>query len=124
MKKTRQGKKKPGGTKNNVEVEGGNVADDEKALAGWVRGEGLTYTSRKRDEENKKITKRIEGLCLVKDFISEEEEQILLDAVEKMEWNGKLDRRTQHSGYPLPPLLFYSSQNTLFSLLSAFFSRS
>lgn len=41
----------------------------------------------------------VSGLSLTQDFITPEEEQSLLDALDNEPWNTKLSRRTQHYGY-------------------------
>jgi hypothetical protein len=42
---------------------------------------------------------KIEGLTLINDFISPEEEQLLINLIDKSTWNLTLSRRTQHYGY-------------------------
>ena len=41
----------------------------------------------------------IDGLTIIKDFITIEEEQKLLDIVQNLEWNGTLLRKSRHYGY-------------------------
>ena len=41
----------------------------------------------------------INGLKIIKNFISDNEEKELLDNMEKQEWNGTLLRKSQHYGY-------------------------
>ena len=41
----------------------------------------------------------IDGLTIIKDFITAEEEQRLLDIVQNLEWNGTLLRKSRHYGY-------------------------
>ena len=54
------------------------------------------------EEDNSDIKKkntRINGLDYIEDFITEEESKILVDFIDKQEWNKELKRRTQHYGY-------------------------
>jgi alkylated DNA repair dioxygenase AlkB len=44
----------------------------------------------------------ISGLDYVPDFVGEEHELILLDNIQKSEWNTTLSRRTQHYGWTYP----------------------
>ena len=48
---------------------------------------------------SKKGRKQIQGLTYIADFISEQEEKDLLDAIKASDWRTKLKRRTQHYGY-------------------------
>lgn len=41
----------------------------------------------------------MESLIYLKNFVSEEEEKLLLQEIEKEKWNESLSRRTQHYGY-------------------------
>jgi alkylated DNA repair dioxygenase AlkB len=41
----------------------------------------------------------IDGLLLIDEFISTDEEEILVKQINDSEWNTKLSRRTQHYGY-------------------------
>ena len=41
----------------------------------------------------------IDGLTIVKDFITVDEEQKLLKIIENLEWNGSLLRKSRHFGY-------------------------
>ena len=41
----------------------------------------------------------IQGLSIVKNFISDDEEKELLNIMEEQEWNGTLLRKSQHYGY-------------------------
>jgi alkylated DNA repair dioxygenase AlkB len=49
------------------------------------------------------------GLIYIENFITEEEEHILLDGINKMPWDNTLKRLTQHYGYKYP----YKSKNKL-----------
>lgn len=41
----------------------------------------------------------VSGLSLTPNFVTQEEEEVLLSALDKEEWNTSLSRRTQHYGY-------------------------
>jgi len=41
----------------------------------------------------------VDGLKLVENFVSNEEETLLLDQINQQTWNTSLSRRTQHYGY-------------------------
>jgi hypothetical protein len=78
---------------------------DEKAvcstpapMAGWAKGVTVEYTPKARDQSGKKSKRAVPGLCYVTDFISPEEEAALVAAIDGMEWNGVLQRRSQHYG--------------------------
>jgi alkylated DNA repair dioxygenase AlkB len=43
--------------------------------------------------------KMIKGLTYIDDFITDEEESILISEINKQQWNSTLKRRTQHYGY-------------------------
>lgn len=50
-----------------------------------------------RDPNN--CIKSIKGLVYVKNFISEDDEKLLLDTINNQEWLGDLKRRVQHYGW-------------------------
>lgn len=60
------------------------------------------------DETLKRRVSDISGLQLVSDFITEEEEKILMDHIDARTWSKAISRRTQHYGY----IYDYSSKNT------------
>jgi alkylated DNA repair dioxygenase AlkB len=47
----------------------------------------------------KKSPVDLAGLTLINDFITPEEEQLLINLIDKSTWNLTLSRRTQHYGY-------------------------
>jgi alkylated DNA repair dioxygenase AlkB len=49
--------------------------------------------------QKKSKTSDIHGLQLVEDFLTAEEEEILLACIQNEAWNTSLSRRTQHYGY-------------------------
>ena len=56
------------------------------------------YFGIKKVEENIE-EKVIDGLKIINNFITEEEEKYLLDNINKSKWDTRLCRRTQHYGY-------------------------
>lgn len=54
----------------------------------------------KTDEElNREIVKSIEGLDIIDDFISRQEESELIEAIDKEAWMSDLNRKVQHYGF-------------------------
>lgn len=66
---------------------------DKKSPLGLDLGSGSDLDS----DSNSDL--KIEGLTLIEDFISPEEEQLLINLIDKSAWNLTLSRRTQHYGY-------------------------
>jgi len=55
--------------------------------------------SRTDDELNNELIRGVEGLKLIPEFISKEEEFMLLEAIDSSTWLQDLQRRVQHYGY-------------------------
>ena len=62
--------------------------------------QGNLFSDRDNFEvENDDQIKKIEGLTLIEDYISEEEERALISQIDNQNWLNDLRRRVQHYGY-------------------------
>jgi hypothetical protein len=51
------------------------------------------------DIEHTVIKPEIQGLALIENFLTEDEENTYLKEIDNFEWNNSLSRRTQHYGF-------------------------